>query len=92
MLCHVIFVAAMVTFNKGVAPAVNYFGILSYPLYLVHQDLGLIGIKLLTPEIGHLYAMLLVVFLAVVLAAVVQSIAVWLTAVLRRDWSFKAVR
>jgi len=92
VICYVIFVATMVTFKKGVVPAVNYLGILSYPLYLVHQDLGLIGIELLKPEIVHLVAALLVVVLAVALAAVVQFITVWLTAVLRRDWSFKAVR
>lgn len=37
-LCHVIFVVAMVTIKKGTVPTINYLGMLSYPLYLVHQD------------------------------------------------------
>lgn len=91
-LCHVIFVGAMVTFKKGAVPAVNYLGVLSYSLYLVHQDLGLLGIEVLKPGVGQLAAALLVVVLAVAAAAVVQPIAVWLTTVLRREWPFWGTR
>lgn len=85
-LCYVIFVVVMVALKKGAIPSVNYLGVLSYPLYLVHQDLGLLVIEVLEPSFGRLTAALLVVFLAVAAAAVLQPIAVRLEAVLRREW------
>lgn len=84
MLCHIIFVVAMVMFKNGYAPAVSYLGVLSYPLYLLHQDLGLIGIEVLRPLFGQWAAALLVVVSAVAVAALVQPMVAWLTAVLRR--------
>jgi peptidoglycan/LPS O-acetylase OafA/YrhL len=91
-LCLAVFVVAMVTFKKGAVPPVNYLGVLSYPLYLVHQDLGLLGIVVLKPGVGQLAAALLVVVLPVAAAAVVQPIAVWLMTVLRREWPFWSTR
>jgi peptidoglycan/LPS O-acetylase OafA/YrhL len=84
-LCHVIFVILMVVFKNGSSPLISYFGVLSYPLYLVHQDIGLIGIELLRPLIGQFAAAVLLVFMAVAAAAAVQSIVVRLTAMLRRE-------
>lgn len=91
-LCHVIFVVAIMTIKKGAIPAINYLGVLSYPLYLVHQDLGLIGIEVFKPVIGQLAAALLMVASAVAVAVVAQCMAVWLTMVLRRKWPFRGAR
>lgn len=52
MICHVIFVVVIATSRMTQSfplPVVSYFGVLSYPLYLVHQDIGLIAIEMLRP-------------------------------------------
>lgn len=85
ILCHVVFLVVMVTLKSGAVPAVNYLGVLSYPLYLVHQDLGLIGIELLRPVVGQLPAALLLVLFALAAAAIIHPIAVWLTKILRPE-------
>jgi len=84
-------VTSRATRRRGV-PAINYLGVLSYPLYLVHQDLGLLGIEVFKPVIGQLAAALLMVASAVAVAVVAQCMAVWLTMVLRRTWPFRGAR
>jgi hypothetical protein len=88
VLCHVIFVVAMVLFKNRAGSLISYLGVLSYPLYLIHQDIGLIGIEFLRPLIGQPTAALVMVFFAFFAALMVQFIAARLVNLLRRAQLF----
>lgn len=92
LMCYVIFVVVMTTFKNGSVPAISYLGVLSYPLYLVHQDVGLLAIEVLKPALGQPAAALLVTVLIVALAAVIHPFVVWLTTVFRRGFPSRAAR
>src|SRR3546814_17526866 len=64
--------------RKGHSWPVSYLGVLSYPLYLLHQDIGLIVIALAEPHLGLVGAAALALLSALALAAIVQwAIDLW---------------
>lgn len=71
--------------QEGYSAHNQLFGHVVVSLVSRPPGLGLIGIEVFKLRIGQFAAALLVVVFAVATAAVVQSIAVWLTAMLRRD-------
>jgi peptidoglycan/LPS O-acetylase OafA/YrhL len=82
VVCHLIFVVLMVIFKNGASRArivINYLGVLSYPLYLIHQDIGLIGIEFLKDSVSPSLAVLFVIVFALTAASAAQSIAARLT-------------
>src|SRR3546814_9424840 len=50
--CFLVFLVCMAIGRKGHSWPVSYLGVLSYPLYLLHQDIGLIVIALAEPHLG----------------------------------------
>lgn len=74
-LCFGIFLASMVVLKTASSPVVSYLGMISYPLYLIHQDLGLVMITVLSPSTGQTIAALVVTLIVLAIASVVQSTA-----------------
>jgi peptidoglycan/LPS O-acetylase OafA/YrhL len=72
--CFLIFLAAMSLFKNKSNPWISYLGLLSYPLYLLHQDIGLISIKLLEAQLPHLPAAFITAGWILLLAAAVQRL------------------
>jgi|688.fasta_scaffold118684_2 peptidoglycan/LPS O-acetylase OafA/YrhL len=45
--CFLIFLMSMLLFRRGNNKWVSYLGVITYPLYLLHQDIGLVFISLI---------------------------------------------
>lgn len=70
--CFVIYLACMTVYRQSENKWVSYFGVISYPLYLLHQDIGLIFLELFkkTPPSINVS---LVFFIVVAFAATVNT-------------------
>lgn len=73
-ICHVIFVLVMLSFKTRSNYIVSYLGLISYPLYLIHQDVGLILIKTIEPYFGQFVAAVVTILLAVLVSMGIQFI------------------
>jgi peptidoglycan/LPS O-acetylase OafA/YrhL len=72
--CFVIFAACLRLFRSGRNRVVSFFGVISYPLYLLHQDIGYIVMKAVDPaKEGYGAA---VAIAAVLLTAIAVNVAI----------------
>lgn len=71
--CFAVFLTVMVLCANRTNRYITYAGILSYPLYLLHQDIGLILIKFFGTYLPTTAAALIVIGLMVLLADAVQK-------------------
>jgi peptidoglycan/LPS O-acetylase OafA/YrhL len=60
------------SFSKNLSPLLSYLGLLTYPLYLVHQDLGYMIIAALESIFGHIASALIAVASVSILAYLVN--------------------
>ena len=70
-MCFVVFTALMLLFknrNNLTFPALTHLAVLSYPIYLLHQEMGLIIIKLFSPDIGVLASRICAAAMAIALS------------------------
>jgi peptidoglycan/LPS O-acetylase OafA/YrhL len=74
-LCFAVFPLALIALNGRSSTSVAQIGILTYPIYLLHQDIGYIVIASLEGSIGSLTAKFSALALVFGLAILVQSAA-----------------
>jgi peptidoglycan/LPS O-acetylase OafA/YrhL len=87
-ICFAIFGLSIALFGKMRNRFIGYLGILSYPLYLLHQDIGLILIEALRRGIGSPAGALIAVVAMLLLAAFVQYIVDLIVPLLKGLFSF----
>ena len=83
-LCFFIFLVVLNVLKAGSSSIVKYFGVISYPLYLIHQDVGLIMIHVLEPYSGKMVAALSTMLVVLLLGSGVYAAANYCTKLLRR--------
>lgn len=66
--------------------AFRHLGFLTYPIYLLHQDIGLIVIEVVRPYIGQINATFVAIGVAVVLATFVQRFLNQVKIFVRREF------
>lgn len=76
-LCHagIFGLFALSVIGRNVLPASSMLvmlGALTYPVYLLHQQAGYVGLRILTPNLGRYTALLAVTALCVVTAALIH--------------------
>ncbi len=84
-ICFVVFAGVMRFCPDLKMPFVATAGILTYPFYLIHQDLGYLVIEGSLPYIGDVSAKILAFIFAVVCAIAVQSVVQRVTPLSPRD-------
>lgn len=84
-LCFGIFFGSMVLLKSSSNAVVSYFGMISYPLYLIHQDVGFIMISVLSPSTGRMIAVLLVSMIVLAIASTALLTADYCVKVLQRS-------
>lgn len=73
-LCFATFVVIMLIFGKAKNRIVGYFGLLTYPVYLLHQDIGLILIQASESRLGHPLAASLAIAISLVVSIAVHHL------------------
>ncbi len=72
-ICFIIFIITMTFFKNTTNSYISYLGLLSYPLYLIHQDIGLIFIAILEKHLDHFSSALLTIVIVLLISAVIQK-------------------
>jgi peptidoglycan/LPS O-acetylase OafA/YrhL len=73
-LCFLIFSTVVAYCQNYGTIIIRRLGYLTYPIYLLHQDIGLIVISLMRPYIGQISSAFIAAMIAVVLAIAVQEL------------------
>jgi peptidoglycan/LPS O-acetylase OafA/YrhL len=88
--CFVIFSAAIFLMPNARSTIVGRLGLLTYPVYLLHQDLGLMALEFLKPSLGDQLATALTTAAVIIAAAAVLALDKALSPRLRRSTSATA--
>ncbi len=72
-ICFIIFTVIMTLFKNTTNSYISYLGLLSYPLYLIHQDVGLILIAILEKHLDHLSSALLTIAMVLLISIAIQK-------------------
>lgn len=72
-LCFVIFSSVICIFDGKSNSLISFLGVISYPLYLLHQDVGHIFIDLMSKYVNHFVAGILATTFVFAIAVVVQK-------------------
>lgn len=72
LACFMIFIFSLLVFSKKRNKIIGYVGVLSYPLYLLHQDIGLILISIMRDHVAHFYAAVTAIIIIFIISALVQ--------------------
>jgi peptidoglycan/LPS O-acetylase OafA/YrhL len=71
-ICFPFFILIMIVFKNKSNKYISYLGLLSYPIYLLHQDIGLISISLLEEYFTHIISAIITIFIILIISASTQ--------------------
>lgn len=89
--CFIIFSVVIMYCPDFKSNIVRYIGYLTYPLYLLHQDIGFIVIEWVRPMFGHVAAAFVATLVALGLAFLVQRLVDQITIHIKNAWIKKAL-
>lgn len=71
-VCFLIFIFVMSYWRNAVNPVITYLGVISYPLYLIHQDVGYILISIFSFLTTRNFAVILTLTVVVTIASLID--------------------